>query len=426
MLLKKISAVVFFLAIVFFGTAQTAKAGVVQYPTEQDILLTGPSITLKVEANSQADSVVVDTNKVTITVSYPDAFIIRSDNKYKLTNDLGFAFQCLAGSSRLTINPATSGLTQTVAITPSTALCVPPSTTPSATSPAIVPGVTSSSIVINVGDPTTTAREVTLTLSATNASLMEICNVASFLGCGLETYQTTKQWILEEGDGLKAVYAKFQSSDGGVSSVVSATITLTTPVVQAPVTVVPVVEEPAPVVPTVEEPKVEEPVPTPTPEEVVVAVPPIVIPEIPAILTEEKRVEFVQIIQEAIAQLATQLLNILNQAKSQGITITTEIPADILAITPTPVVAPPPSFISRLSFGDRGEEVTKLQELLAKDSDVYPEGLVTGYFGSLTRAAINRFQEKHADEILAPYDLTEGVGFVGPKTREKLNELLNQ
>jgi len=414
MLLKKISAVVFFFALVLFGAAQTVKAGVVQYPTEQDILLTGPSITLKVEANSQADLVVVDTNKVTITVSYPDAFIIRSDNKYKLTNNLGFAFQCLAGSSRLTINPATSGLTQTLEITPSTDLCVPPSTTPSATSPSIVPGVTSSSIIINGGDPTTTARGVTLTLSATNASLMEICNVASFLGCGLEGYQTSKQWTLEEGDGLKAVYAKFQSSDGGVSSVVSATITLTTPVVQAPVTVVPVVEKPV----------VEEPAPTLVPEEVVVAIPPIVIPEIPAVLTEEIRVELIQTIQEAIVQLVTQLMNILNQAKSQGIEIKTEIPVDVLAITPAPVVAPPPSFISRLSFGDRGDEVTKLQELLAKDPAVYPEGLVTGYFGSLTRAAINRFQEKHANEILAPYGLTKGVGFVGPKTLEKLNELL--
>ena len=46
--------------------------------------------------------------------------------------------------------------------------------------------------------------------------------------------------------------------------------------------------------------------------------------------------------------------------------------------------------------------------------DVYPEGLVTGYFGSLTENAVRRFQEKQG---------IEAVGIVGPVTRAKLNEL---
>jgi peptidoglycan hydrolase-like protein with peptidoglycan-binding domain len=50
--------------------------------------------------------------------------------------------------------------------------------------------------------------------------------------------------------------------------------------------------------------------------------------------------------------------------------------------------------------------------------------MVTGYFGNLTSLAVVRFQEKYASEILAPFDLLSGTGYVGEKTRNKINELL--
>ena len=80
-------------------------------------------------------------------------------------------------------------------------------------------------------------------------------------------------------------------------------------------------------------------------------------------------------------------------------------------------------FTQTLKYGQENDEVKALQVCLAKDSDVYPEGITSGWFGSLTRNAINRFQEKYASEILTPYGLTEGTGIVGAKTREKLNEI---
>ena len=70
--------------------------------------------------------------------------------------------------------------------------------------------------------------------------------------------------------------------------------------------------------------------------------------------------------------------------------------------------------ISTLSKGMSNSEVTRLQQLLAKDTSVYPEGLVTGYFGSVTENAVKRFQKKHA---------LDQVGYVGPKTRALLNNL---
>lgn len=80
-------------------------------------------------------------------------------------------------------------------------------------------------------------------------------------------------------------------------------------------------------------------------------------------------------------------------------------------------------FTKNLKMGDRGDDVSNLQESLATDSEIYPEGLVTGYFGPLTKKAVINFQEAYADEILEPLGLTKGTGFVGMATREKLNEL---
>ena len=76
-----------------------------------------------------------------------------------------------------------------------------------------------------------------------------------------------------------------------------------------------------------------------------------------------------------------------------------------------------------LSYGMRGPEVKALQTFLAEDRSIYPEGLVTGWFGPLTRRAVIRFQEKYAADILTPLGLTAGTGFMGSRTRALLNSL---
>jgi len=76
-----------------------------------------------------------------------------------------------------------------------------------------------------------------------------------------------------------------------------------------------------------------------------------------------------------------------------------------------------------LSLGMTSAEVTTLQQGLKQDISVYPEGLTTGYFGPLTKAAVIRFQNKYASEILASWGLTKGTGYAGSTTRAKFNAL---
>lgn len=73
--------------------------------------------------------------------------------------------------------------------------------------------------------------------------------------------------------------------------------------------------------------------------------------------------------------------------------------------------------IKKLRKGMSGDDIKLLQEMLATDPEIYPEGLITGYFGALTEKAVRKFQLKAC---------LEQVGEVGPKTLAKINELLRE
>ncbi len=102
-------------------------------------------------------------------------------------------------------------------------------------------------------------------------------------------------------------------------------------------------------------------------------------------------------------------------------------------IPPTIQPVPPKISCSKISknlrYGMKDAEVKCLQEFLkSQGPEIYPEGLVTGYFGPLTLSAVKRFQQKYWQEILAPWGLTQNqpTGFVGSTTRAKINQLLLQ
>ncbi len=119
---------------------------------------------------------------------------------------------------------------------------------------------------------------------------------------------------------------------------------------------------------------------------------------------------------ELIAKIA-QLQEELRKLQSQSTTTLTQ-----------PITFSCQKIEKNLYFGIKNDpQVRCLQEFLkSQGSQIYPEGLVTGNFLSLTQQAVIRFQEKYASEILTPLGLKKGTGFVGPATRFKINQLLQK
>jgi len=115
-------------------------------------------------------------------------------------------------------------------------------------------------------------------------------------------------------------------------------------------------------------------------------------------------------LQEQIARLRTQiaelstLLESLRQAQGEVKETAKEVTGTL-------------KLLKQLRVGMSGDDVRTLQELLATDHDVYPEGLITGYFGRLTERAVKALQKKLC---------LDQVGNVGPKTMWRINELLEE
>jgi len=122
------------------------------------------------------------------------------------------------------------------------------------------------------------------------------------------------------------------------------------------------------------------------------------------ITIEELKTKIAEI-ETKIAELQAQLEQLLEKE------VVPEIPASY-------------KFTKYLWYGQKDEEVRYLQVFLkSQGEEIYPEGLVTGYFKSLTETAVKRFQIKYGI-VSSEDDL--GAGFCGPKTRVKINEILGR
>jgi len=129
----------------------------------------------------------------------------------------------------------------------------------------------------------------------------------------------------------------------------------------------------------------------------------------------------VEELQAQIATLLAQIATLQTQLTAMGGTTGAAAPAACSGVT----------FDRNLKLGMTGTDVQCMQALLNQSSDTQvaasgagSPGAETTYFGSLTQAAVIKFQEKYASEVLASYGLTSGTGFVGSTTRAKLTSLL--
>lgn len=133
-------------------------------------------------------------------------------------------------------------------------------------------------------------------------------------------------------------------------------------------------------------------------------------------------------------EILLQIQNLLQQIEILQVQLQTlqSQPPVIKPSEPGPPIATPPvssqgvcpALNRTLKKGSTGTDVTQLQTYLAKDSSIYPEGLVTGYFGTLTEKAVQRWQAKEGI-VSSGTPSTSGYGLVGPRTRSALNQTCN-
>lgn len=127
-------------------------------------------------------------------------------------------------------------------------------------------------------------------------------------------------------------------------------------------------------------------------------------------------------------------LQILNQNFQNQNNNTNTIPVSVATEAPNTTqfgntnqvnISGPQLFLVDMKRGDRNGEVARLQQFL-KDmgQGIYPEGIVSGYFGPMTYRAVVRFQEKYFNEVLAPLGNKAGTGLAGSYTRAMLNKLI--
>lgn len=111
--------------------------------------------------------------------------------------------------------------------------------------------------------------------------------------------------------------------------------------------------------------------------------------------------------------------NIFGQTAAAAVPATTAVQLPVqaspIAAVAIGAAAVRHTFSAALKLGVTSADVTELQKRLAEEG-VY-SGPVTGYFGSLTQAAVKKYQEKEGIATAGQ----AGYGNVGPMTRARLN-----
>lgn len=106
-------------------------------------------------------------------------------------------------------------------------------------------------------------------------------------------------------------------------------------------------------------------------------------------------------------------MTILNRSLSTlGIMAFAVITLTLIVMTSIPTFAHAQVLTRQLEVGSRGADVSAVQTYLAGTPTWYPQGLVTGYFGFLTKSAVSNYQSDNG---------ISAVGRIGPITMVSLN-----
>lgn len=220
-------------ALVLLAPGGLIKAAYNDFQTDDSVTvnLSGLGINLTISPGANVEEMTANTGNVSLTLQAGSSITVTSADRRSLdTNLAGSTFYCPAsGPSYVTITSVSS---QVGTVTPSGGQCTPAGGGGGggggggAPPPPTVITPSNPSVSISTGAIEGSSHDVVLILSATNASQMMISNSNGFEGSVWEAYATTKNWTLASGLGKKTVYAKFQSSSGGISVLASDDIML--------------------------------------------------------------------------------------------------------------------------------------------------------------------------------------------------------
>ena len=432
-----------------FGSVGVANAADLSFSADTTISLSSPAIDLTIKTASAATSVVVGTGTVIVTVPANATFTVTSASRNLSIPVSSGSANITCDSSSLTTAVIRSGSAAlTFTITPSAGQCTytaPSGGTGGAAVPVSTPPATTTAPTTSTGTVEATASgggETTLTTSEGTTAKVEVpANAVSTTTTVTAASVTTTAAVSSAGTAptgktMAAAYNLTAQSSGGTavtsfSQAVTVTLTYTASQVtglsesslkiyrwtgaewQALATTVNTVTNTLTATTTnfsyfaimgevTTEGDVVEPT-TPVSTELVT------IPTLSASPTASEIQAVISAILTNISVLRAQLAEIVAQ---EGGTTT----AACTGIT----------FTRGLTTGSRGDDVKCLQTLLNQSSDTQvaslgagSSGNETSYLGLLTVAAIEKFQLKYG--VVA--DASDpGYGYVGPKTRAKLNQ----
>lgn len=418
--------------VLFFGLLPSFSSATADIVFENDTVITLDGHDYTIVSGSQANSLDIGDTSITITVPVESTFTLLSAERFVLENDQNFTFTCTNNISSIALSLVTS-----LILTPDTStVCTPPSGTTSAPSSYVSTSYGSVSVLPSQRGLTTLSAP-----DGTKASLVipkdAVHHSVRITVRQLSADPSTEH--LPSGTTLVPGTLVEYKTSPGPGTVLADTETLRTFLSPVQVSITPSerVEHPDAVaiyrndesgdawevLSTTYDPSTN----TFSADTLHFSVFALLesaketTPETSPVLTQE------------------QIKSILNLLKTFGAdtAVITRV-GQVLGISSLPTAPPLSSqiptnfrFTINLTPETRGEDVRYLQVLLNLNAATLvaasgpgSPGSETLVFGKLTKAAVIAFQKIYATEILAPFDLSVGTGFVGPATRAKLNELL--
>ncbi len=195
-------------------------------PVSDSITLDTTKPTVNLTITGKGDTPSTHTNNVSVTLSITGSDATSGVEYMKISNNIGFAGASWVDyntSKEWTLNSGDGVKTVYIKVK-DRAGKESDTSSDNITLDTIAP--TSLTISIESGQTYTNSTTVTLTLSANNATKMQISNYSNFTGAAWESYSTSKNWSILDGNGTRTVYFKAKDTAGNIATAVNDTIIL--------------------------------------------------------------------------------------------------------------------------------------------------------------------------------------------------------